>query len=105
MKSSEYYRAPIQRGCKWVSNLAFKMKLVSGKVISVSQKLVLFSLPRNWQILMAKRRTTLSKDLRFIQSARFLIMYLVVAGHCMLFNCIFPLLNPEYVEFVSMTWQ
>lgn len=28
MKSSEYYRAPIQRGCKWESNLAFKMKLV-----------------------------------------------------------------------------
>ncbi|XP_065086708.1 nose resistant to fluoxetine protein 6-like [Ochlerotatus camptorhynchus] len=79
MKSSEYYRAPIQRG--------------------LSQKLVLFSLPRNWQILMVKRRSTLSKDLRFIQSARFLIMYLVIAGHCMLFNCIFPLLNPEYVEF------
>ncbi|XP_029725442.2 nose resistant to fluoxetine protein 6-like [Aedes albopictus] len=79
MKSSDYYRTPLQKG--------------------ISQKLVLFSLPRNWQILMAKRRTTLSKDLRFIQSARFLIMYLVIAGHCMLFNCIFPLLNPEYVEF------
>ncbi|XP_001661710.2 nose resistant to fluoxetine protein 6 [Aedes aegypti] len=79
MKSSDYYRTPLKKG--------------------LSQKLALFSLPRNWQILMTKRRTTLSKDLRFIQSARFLIMYLVIAGHCMLFNCIFPLLNPEYVEF------
>ncbi|XP_062550046.1 nose resistant to fluoxetine protein 6-like isoform X2 [Armigeres subalbatus] len=79
MKGSEYYRTPLKKG--------------------IFQKLVLFSLPRNWQILTTKRRTTLSKDLRFIQSARFLIMYLVIAGHCMLFSCIFPLLNPEYVEF------
>ncbi|XP_038121399.1 nose resistant to fluoxetine protein 6 [Culex quinquefasciatus] len=78
IKASTYYRTPIRRG--------------------VSQKLVLFSLARNWQTLVAKRRSTLSKDLRFIQSARFLVMYLVIAGHCMLFNCIFPLMNPEYVE-------
>ncbi|KAL1399496.1 hypothetical protein pipiens_008163 [Culex pipiens pipiens] len=75
IKASTYYRTPI-----------------------LSQKLVLFSLARNWQTLVAKRRSTLSKDLRFIQSARFLVMYLVIAGHCMLFNCIFPLMNPEYVE-------
>ncbi|KAL1386063.1 hypothetical protein pipiens_012883 [Culex pipiens pipiens] len=56
---------------------------------------------RNWQTLVAKRRSTLSKDLRFIQSARFLVMYLVIAGHCMLFNCIFPLMNPEYVELLA----
>ncbi|XP_055629971.1 nose resistant to fluoxetine protein 6-like [Toxorhynchites rutilus septentrionalis] len=78
IRSSEYYRVPVRRG--------------------LSQKLVAFSVSRNWQTLVAKRKTTLSKDLRFIQSARFLVMYLVIAGHCMLFNCIFPLLNPEYVE-------
>ncbi|XP_053686956.1 nose resistant to fluoxetine protein 6-like [Sabethes cyaneus] len=79
IKSSEYYRTPARHG--------------------LSQLLVAFSFPRNWQILMAKRRTTLSKDLRFLQGARFLVMYLVIAGHCMVFNCIFPLVNPEYVEF------
>ncbi|XP_058465293.1 nose resistant to fluoxetine protein 6-like [Malaya genurostris] len=77
--SRDYYRKPVQRG--------------------LTQKLVAFSLPRNWQILTAKRRSTLSKDLRFLQGARFLVMYLVIAGHCMVFNCIFPLHNPEYVEF------
>ncbi|XP_058123495.1 nose resistant to fluoxetine protein 6 [Anopheles ziemanni] len=63
--------------------------------------LVAFSLPRNWHLLTEsaqKRKTKGSKDLRFIQSVRFLVMYLVIAGHSMLFNCIFPLLNPQYVE-------
>ncbi|XP_058833864.1 nose resistant to fluoxetine protein 6-like [Topomyia yanbarensis] len=79
MTSREYYRTTVPRG--------------------LSQKLVAFSIPRNWQILIAKRRSTLCKDLRFLQGARFLVMYLVIAGHCMVFNCIFPLINPEYVEF------
>ncbi|XP_055607880.1 nose resistant to fluoxetine protein 6-like isoform X2 [Uranotaenia lowii] len=79
MRSNEYYRSPLPRG--------------------LPRYLVAFSLTRNWYTLMAKRRTSLAKDLRFLQGARFLVMYLVIAGHCMLFNCIFPLLNPEYVEF------
>ncbi|XP_052893013.1 nose resistant to fluoxetine protein 6-like [Anopheles moucheti] len=62
--------------------------------------LVAFSLPRNWHLLTTARKkaTTSTKDLRFIQSVRFLVMYLVIAGHSMLFNCIFPLHNPQYVE-------
>uniref|UniRef100_A0A1S4GUV1 Acyl_transf_3 domain-containing protein n=1 Tax=Anopheles gambiae TaxID=7165 RepID=A0A1S4GUV1_ANOGA len=63
--------------------------------------LVAFSLPRNWHLLTTARRkvsSTATKDLRFIQSVRFLVMYLVIAGHSMLFNCIFPLQNPQYVE-------
>uniref|UniRef100_A0A182IST2 Acyltransferase 3 domain-containing protein n=3 Tax=Anopheles atroparvus TaxID=41427 RepID=A0A182IST2_ANOAO len=62
--------------------------------------LMAFSLPRNWHSLTTarKRITPGAKDLRFIHSVRFLIMYLVIAGHSMLFNCIFPLLNPQYVE-------
>uniref|UniRef100_A0A182PVM7 Acyltransferase 3 domain-containing protein n=1 Tax=Anopheles epiroticus TaxID=199890 RepID=A0A182PVM7_9DIPT len=61
---------------------------------------VAFSLPRNWHLLTTARKkaSTSSKDLRFIQSVRFLVMYLVIAGHSMLFNCIFPLRNPQYVE-------
>uniref|UniRef100_A0A182MS93 Acyltransferase 3 domain-containing protein n=1 Tax=Anopheles culicifacies TaxID=139723 RepID=A0A182MS93_9DIPT len=63
--------------------------------------LLSFSLPRNWHLLTAARKKatgTSTKDLRFIQSVRFLVMYLVIAGHSMLFNCIFPLHNPQYVE-------
>ncbi|XP_052873708.1 nose resistant to fluoxetine protein 6-like [Anopheles cruzii] len=62
--------------------------------------LVAFSLPRNWQSLTTSGQedTAKAQDLRFIQAARFLVMYLVIAGHSMLFNCIFPLLNPQYVE-------
>ncbi|XP_049542768.1 nose resistant to fluoxetine protein 6-like [Anopheles darlingi] len=69
--------------------------------------LVAFSLSRNWHTLTTvpgKKRLTTGHppssrdDLRFIHAVRFLIMYLVIAGHSMLFNCILPLLNPEYVE-------
>uniref|UniRef100_A0A182JNH6 Acyltransferase 3 domain-containing protein n=1 Tax=Anopheles christyi TaxID=43041 RepID=A0A182JNH6_9DIPT len=62
--------------------------------------LIAFSLPRNWHLLTTARKkaSTSTKDLRFIQSVRFLVMYLVIAGHSMLFNCIFPLQNPQYVE-------
>ncbi|XP_053674392.1 nose resistant to fluoxetine protein 6-like [Anopheles nili] len=69
-------------------------------VSRLSCLLVTFSLPRNWHLLTASRRktSTTPKDLRFLQSVRFLVMYLVIAGHSMLFNCIFPLLNPQYVE-------
>ncbi|XP_050072930.1 nose resistant to fluoxetine protein 6-like [Anopheles maculipalpis] len=85
---SDYYRSGIerfgasQRMCVWVGLL------------------VSFSLPRNWHLLTTTRKkaTTSAKDLRFIQSVRFLVMYLVIAGHSMLFNCIFPLHNPQYVE-------
>uniref|UniRef100_A0A182NJB8 Acyltransferase 3 domain-containing protein n=1 Tax=Anopheles dirus TaxID=7168 RepID=A0A182NJB8_9DIPT len=66
----------------------------------LSHILVAFSLPRNWHLLTTARKKTATstKDLRFLQSARFLVMYLVIAGHSMLFNCIFPLQNPQYVE-------
>ncbi|XP_050094015.1 nose resistant to fluoxetine protein 6-like [Anopheles aquasalis] len=69
--------------------------------------LVAFSLPRNWHTLTGtvpgKKHPPTGPpssrdDLRFFHAVRFLIMYLVIAGHSMLFNCILPLLNPEYVE-------
>uniref|UniRef100_A0A182FHE2 Acyltransferase 3 domain-containing protein n=1 Tax=Anopheles albimanus TaxID=7167 RepID=A0A182FHE2_ANOAL len=68
--------------------------------------LVAFSLPRNWHTLMTvpeQQRLPIGPpssrdDLRFVHAVRFLTMYLVIAGHSMLFNCILPLLNPEYVE-------
>uniref|UniRef100_A0A4Y0BK97 Acyl_transf_3 domain-containing protein n=1 Tax=Anopheles funestus TaxID=62324 RepID=A0A4Y0BK97_ANOFN len=82
---SDYYRSGLER-CNGASR--WTILLVS------------FSLLRNWHLLtMARKKaTTSTKDLRFIQSVRFLVMYLVIAGHSMLFNCIFPLHNPQYVE-------
>ncbi|XP_035910415.1 nose resistant to fluoxetine protein 6-like [Anopheles stephensi] len=81
---SDYYRSGSER---------FGVSQWTGLLVS-------FSLPRNWHLLTTTRKkaTSSAKDLRFIQSVRFLVMYLVIAGHAMLFNCIFPLHNPQYVE-------
>lgn len=59
---------------------------------------VAFSIPRNWYRLMAKNRSQISDDLRPIQALRFLTMFGVVLGHCVLFTNVMPMYNPEYME-------
>lgn len=60
-----------------------------------------FSITRNWNKLIAKPTSDLSKDLNFIHSLRFLTMYGVIVGHSILFYNIFPISNPEFVEEVN----
>ncbi|XP_037044343.1 nose resistant to fluoxetine protein 6-like [Bradysia coprophila] len=59
---------------------------------------VSFSIPRNWYRLTAKVHSQTSDDLRPVQALRFLTMFGVVIGHCVLFMNVMPLYNPEYME-------
>lgn len=64
--------------------------------------LVTFSLLRNWYRLNSKSKNEISMDLRPIHAIRFLSMVLVIMSHCALFINVLPVLNPQYMEGVSL---
>lgn len=47
---------------------------------------------------MSKSDSQTSKDLRPIQALRFLTMFCVVIGHCVLFINVMPVYNPQFME-------
>lgn len=63
---------------------------------------VSFSIQRNWNRLVAEGQNEATQNLHFIQGLRFILMYGVITGHVLLFCSIIPLLNPEYIEIVSI---
>ncbi|KAG4081172.1 hypothetical protein HA402_014620 [Bradysia odoriphaga] len=77
-RNSEHYKTPVH-----------------GPYASV---VVSFSIPRNWYRLTTKVHSQTSDDLRPVQALRFLTMFGVVIGHCVLFMNVMPLYNPEYME-------
>lgn len=66
-----------------------------------SSFLVCFSVGRNVRRLVNCTPTvkgSIEDDLQFLYAIRFLSMFCVVGGHVLLFNEIFPISNPEYIE-------
>lgn len=64
--------------------------------------MVSFSLPRNWYRLVSEPNSEISHDLRPINAIRFLTMYCVMVGHCVLFMNVLPQMNPQYMERVIL---
>ncbi|XP_063697875.1 nose resistant to fluoxetine protein 6-like [Culicoides brevitarsis] len=60
--------------------------------------LLSFSLPRNWYRLVTPSKTTIGRDLRYVQGLRVVTMFGVVYGHVFLGYNFAPAINPEYIE-------
>lgn len=66
-----------------------------------SSFLIAFSFGRNVRRLVNNVpvvKGSIEDDLQFLYAIRFLTMFCVVGGHVLLFNEIFPISNPEYIE-------
>lgn len=74
------------------------MRILSLNLSTDSNVIVSFSIPRNWYRLTSKTNSQISNDLRPIQALRFLTMFCVVIGHCVLFTNVMPVYNPQYME-------
>lgn len=60
--------------------------------------LLSFSLPRNWYRLVTPPKTTIGRDLRYVQGLRVVTVFAVVYAHVFLGYNFAPAINPEYIE-------
>lgn len=67
--------------------------------------LLSFSLPRNWYRLVAPSKTTIGRDLRYVQGLRVITMFAVVYGHVFLGYNFAPAINPEYIEGMLILYE
>lgn len=59
-----------------------------------SKLFVTFSIPRNWNSLMAEEKTQLAKDLQCLHGFRFQMSIQVIMAHCVLAFYMLPIENP-----------
>ena len=69
--------------------------------VAFNRKLTAFSLLRNHHRLFNDNRWSESKDLRFLDTIRFLSMFCVMLGHSAMTHSVLPLDNPQFIEKVS----
>lgn len=82
----------------------YRTKVLTVDPSQESSFLISFSIVRNIRRLANSPppvKGSIEDDLQFLYAIRFLTMFCVVGGHVLLFNEIFPISNPEYIEVIS----